>query len=268
MPPFLVLVYLHTQSSVKIMLRLWRKRSYERFGKWFLAFGGEKTKKMVIYQSQSVGRGEWPWPFSFLLPSCFPPSPLSSALSPGCFFSLFPPRHCFAVAFLCYITFCGSSLLFPNSFLILCVDPSLDYLLAASSLAQLRLSCSSSLSSLLTLPHSLSMVSYPHPALSPSPLFCHLDLTPLCPRPYSPPTQSVLALVGYFISSSVPFIPRHNQLKGIRSFKGPGTQKKLYCTSLLWRELLLDTWRSGPRIDIGAFYLFLVRLKVNRSSIH
>lgn len=169
-PPFLVLVYLHTQSSVKIMLRLWPERSYERFGKWFLALGGEKTKKMVIYQSQTVGRGEWPWPFSFLLPSCFPPSPLSSALSPGCFFSLFPPRHCFAVAFLCYITLCGSSLLFPNSFLILCVDPSLDSLLAASTLAQLRLSCSSSLSSLLTLPHSLSVLSYPYPA------FLHLSL--------------------------------------------------------------------------------------------
>lgn len=83
---------------------------------------------------------------------------------PGCFFSLFPPRHCFAVAFLGYITLCGSSLLFPNSFLILCVDPSLDSLLAASSLPQLRLSCSSSLSSLLTLPHSLSVLSYPHPA--------------------------------------------------------------------------------------------------------
>lgn len=119
--PFLVLVYLHTQSSVKIMLRLWSERSSERFGKWSLAFGGEKTKKMVIYQSQSVGRGQWPWSFSFsfrlpfLLP-LFASSPLPSVLSPGCFFSLFLPHYCFTVAFLCYITLCGSFLLFSNLF--------------------------------------------------------------------------------------------------------------------------------------------------------
>lgn len=83
-PPFLVLVYLHTQSSVKIMLRRWREGSYERFGKWFLALGGEETKKMVIYQSQSVGRGEWPWPFSFSFPLAFL-LPLFPLLSPWLF---------------------------------------------------------------------------------------------------------------------------------------------------------------------------------------
>lgn len=48
---FLVLVYLHTQSSVKIVLRLWSDRSYERFGKCFLAFGGggDKTVKKCSF---------------------------------------------------------------------------------------------------------------------------------------------------------------------------------------------------------------------------
>lgn len=81
---------------------------------------------------------------------------------PWLFFSLFLPHHCFTVAFLCYITLCGSFLLSPNCFLVLCVDPSPDCLLAASSLAQLCLSCSSSLSSLLTLPiHSKGLLFTP-----------------------------------------------------------------------------------------------------------
>lgn len=98
---FLVLVYLHTQSSVKIMLRLWSDRRYERFGKCFLAFGeGGKTMKMFIYQSQSGDRREGvASPFFSILPCffpfpslLFPPSPSSLLLSPPPFF--LPPHHC------------------------------------------------------------------------------------------------------------------------------------------------------------------------------
>lgn len=83
----LVLVYLHTQSSVKIMLRLWSYRRYERFGKCFLAFGdGGKTMKMFIYQSQSgIRRERVASPF-FSFPVPFP-FPLFS-------FLLFPPSFC------------------------------------------------------------------------------------------------------------------------------------------------------------------------------
>lgn len=88
---FLVLVYLHTQSSVKIMLRRWSDRRYERFGKCFLGFGeGGKTMKMFVYQSQSGIRREGvASPFFSILPCflpfpspLFPPSPSSLLPSP------------------------------------------------------------------------------------------------------------------------------------------------------------------------------------------
>lgn len=96
---FLVLVYLHTQSSVKIMLRLWSDRRYERFGKCFLGFGeGGKTMKMFISKPIRDQKGGSGLTFLFY-PSLFPSLSLSSLPS----FSLFPsalsspsssPHHC------------------------------------------------------------------------------------------------------------------------------------------------------------------------------
>lgn len=97
---FLVLVYLHTQSSVKIVLRLWSDRSYERFGKCFLAFGGggDKTVKKCSFIKASLwseGRGLH-LPFSpSLFPSLSPSSPhLFSALFSPNFPLPVPPHHC------------------------------------------------------------------------------------------------------------------------------------------------------------------------------
>lgn len=94
---FLVLVYLHTQSSVKIVLRLWSDRSYERFGKCFLAFGGggDKTVKNVHLSKPICDQKGVASTFLFPLPYSLPfPPPLptfSLPSSPLIFLSLSLP---------------------------------------------------------------------------------------------------------------------------------------------------------------------------------